>query len=743
MLQEDFRKPLIGQIFRSPGGKTTLIGLTLAGVASAFAPLADHLGFEFALILTLVAAFVAPAAGMAGVHLSRRHPLRGALAGIAVSLSALLVPVLIILANGLRRPSCDPWTGSGWLFALPVPAVLLTTSLGALARSWSSSTSGAVLKLAGLYIVSLAPGLWLLWAGPGFFLFEHVFGYFPGPLYDEVVVLSATVWSWRALTLAWTIAALVGCVREPRWMLAAGTIAFLTFGIEIGFGTQIGLRSTDQSVSETLGAVHRIDDLEIHHPREWKDEKVQQFALDAAFRASQVRDALGVSQGDPVRIWVYRNTEEKRRLAGAARTSFAKPWRREIHIHDMGYPHPVIRHELVHAYAGQLGPAPFGVPGGVFPNSPLIEGLAVAFDTDSDGLTLPQWAKAMRQLGLAPDVAALLSTTGFFAASPSRAYTYAGAFIRYLEQSRGRDAVLALYREGNLAAIGDPPELIASFEAWLDEVVVNEDEEATSLRRYKRPSVFRRQCAREVSAMTDLAADFDRQGLPKDALATWQKACAMEPDDPGLLRGQLRSAIALNDSTLAESVTQSIFTHPKTDDSLRASVLLELGDVAWKAGRLAQAQKSFSEAAALVVDPATHRAAVAKAGAVADPRRSALLEPLLARGDAGVETLWAMGEYLREKPDDALVAYLLGRQFIQRQAGARGTALLRTTIGRLDDRELERENRRLIVTTAAQAQDCEAAVQASATIENEADRAQANDWIDRCRFARSRGSSAL
>lgn len=743
MLPAESRKPLVGQIFRSRGGKATLSGMAMAGIASAFAPLADHLGFEFALVLTLAAAFFAPAAGMAGARLAPMRPLRGAIAGIVVSLTALLIPIFIILVNGFRRPSCDPWAGSTWILVLPVPAAFLAASLGAFTRSWSRSTRGAVVKLVGLYAVSLAPGLWLLWAGPGFFLFDHVFGYFPGPLYDEVVVLSSSVWIWRALTLAWAAVALVGCVREPKWMLAAAALALLTLGVELRFGSQIGLRSTDHSVSETLGAVHRIDDLEIHYPREWSKQKLQQFSLDAAFRASQVREALGVPEGERVRVWIYRSTEEKRRLTGAGRTSFAKPWRQEIHIHDMEHPHPVLRHELVHAYAGQLGAPPFGVPGGLLPNSPLIEGLAVAFDTDAGGLTLAQWAKGMRQLGLAPDMEALLSTTGFFAAAPSRAYTYAGAFIRYLEQSRGRDAVLALYRTGNLASIDDPARLVASFEAWLDEVVVDEDEKATALRRYKRPSVFRRQCAREVSAVTEQAEAFSRKGRPTEALAAWQKACLMEPDDPGLLRGLLRVALSLDNSELAESVTRQIFAHEKTDDPLRASVLLELGDRAWKTGRLTLAQQAFSEAAALVVDSATRRMAVAKTRAVSNPEQSSLLEPLLARGDSGLETLWAMSEYLNDAPHDALVTYLLGRQFVQKKAAKRGLTLLRKAAGNLDDRELERENRRLIVVTAATEGDCDAAVEASALMDNDADRAQAEDWISRCRFVRSRASTAL
>src|SRR5690606_11371809 len=122
-------------------------------------------------------------------------------------------------------------------------------------------------KLAAIYLASLGPGLWLLWAGPGFFLFDHLFGYFPGPLYDEVVVLSSTVWAWRALTLAWAAVALVGCL--PRRGMVAVPLALALLSVVVAYGTRLGIRSTDASVAQALGAVKRIDDLEIHHPREW------------------------------------------------------------------------------------------------------------------------------------------------------------------------------------------------------------------------------------------------------------------------------------------------------------------------------------------------------------------------------------------------------------------------------------------------------------------------------------------
>lgn len=744
MLRNPRHPALFRPIAASRGGRATLGLLALAGVVCAFVPLADHVGFEFALVLTVVGALVAPGAGMAGVRIGRSSPVQGALTAILVSLSALIVPILVILLNGLRRPSCEPWANASftWLLLLPVPTLVLATAAGAFAKARTRSTLQAVLVLAGLYLASLAPGLWLLWDGPGFFLFDHVFGYFPGPLYDEVVVLSSAVWAWRALSVGWAVVLVLSVGRRRRGALVGAGLGLCLFAVEAGFGTTLGLRSTDASVARALGGTERIDDLEIHYPAEWRPDRVAAFAQDAAFRAFQVRRALGLDEGPVVRVWVYRNTEEKRRLTGAARTSFAKPWRQEVHIHDLGTPHPVLRHELVHAYAGRLPPGPWGVPGGLVPNNPLIEGLAVAFDTEPEELTLAESAKAMRTLGLAPDVGALLSSASFLTAAPARAYTQAGAFIRYLEETNGRDAVLALYRTGKLSALGTPQKLIEGYDAWLDAVILSPDGEAAALRRYRRPSVFRRTCAREVSALTDRAASLASSGRLKEAMRTWESACALEPDDPGLIRGMLTVAVQADDRPALSTLTERLLAHPKSDDSLRASVLIELGDDAWRRNDLAEAREKFLAAASLVVPQATHRNAVAKARAVASPERAALLAPLLNKGDSGLETLFSLDAHLRNTPDDSLVAYLLGRQFVQRDAKERGLSLLERTQGKLDDELLERETRRLIVETAARNGDCARAQEALSSVREQADRARGADWVERCEFMRARGWSA-
>lgn len=744
-------------LWSTRGGRVLLGALAVTALVCAFVPLADHLGFEFAAALTIVMALVAPAAGAAAARLEFQRgtsadPLRAGLAAALFAVLALALPTVLILLNGLRRPVCDVGDGALWLLLLPLPTALLAAPLGTLARWRTSTSKGAAMLVGAIVVASLVAGLKSIYDGPAFFLFDHFLGYFPGPLYDELVPVSPALLSFRALTIGWALLVLVACAAHRRPSSTTSLVATVLLASALVItslvgGTRLGFTSTDSHVAQVLGGTREVDGIEIHHPAEWPSKTTDRFVRDVAFRAAQVREALGVEPKGPVRVWVYRSAEEKRRLTGAGATSFAKPWRREIHIHSAGYPHPVLRHELVHAYSGDLAGGPFGTPGGLIPNSALIEGFAVAFDVEDDGLTLSQWARAMRELGLAPDVTALLGSTGFYAAAPARAYTYAGAFLRFLEQKFGREKVLSVYANGDLSALGVPAEIVAAFEQHLDAIEVGDRERTTAERRFIRPSVFRRNCAREVSAITQQARDSARRGDRTTALAHYERACSMEPDDPSLVRAALDVALQDEDARQVQALSDRLFAHAKLDEGLRASSQLALADADWRAGRTVQATQRLNETSQRPLDVANHRAVVARVQALEDPARAALLRPLLADGDTSLRQLFAMRRYLDDYPTDALVLYLLGRQLAQRDAPAEGLSLLERarSVG-LDDPELEREAMRLRVRAEAELQRCDGARQVSDWLKEHgspADTIRAADWVERCEFERERGWDPL
>src|SRR5436305_6123751 len=112
----------------------------------------------------------------------------------------------------------------------------------------------------------------------------------------------------------------------------------------------------------------------LHFPREKKDEERALLARDAENDVRAVARFFGIPPGPRIEIYLYRSAEEKRILIGAAETSFTKPWLRQIHTNDAPAPHPILRHELVHAVGAPIARGPWGVPGGLVAGTGVVEG---------------------------------------------------------------------------------------------------------------------------------------------------------------------------------------------------------------------------------------------------------------------------------------------------------------------------------------------------------------------------------
>ena len=161
-----------------------------------------------------------------------------------------------------------------------------------------------------------------------------------------------------------------------------------------------------------LGGRMETEHLVLHFPREKKDEERALLARDAENDVRAVARFFGIPPGPRIEIYLYRSAEEKRTLIGAAETSFTKPWLRQIHTNDAPVPHPILRHELVHAIGAQVADGPWGVPGGLVPKMALVEGVAVAADWPPGEFTLHEEARALDDLHRLPDLRRLFRRVG-------------------------------------------------------------------------------------------------------------------------------------------------------------------------------------------------------------------------------------------------------------------------------------------------------------------------------------------
>ncbi|MGA9525752.1 MAG: hypothetical protein WBV82_30115, partial [Myxococcaceae bacterium] len=482
-------------------------------------------------------------------------------AALVLNVAALVPPFLTALGYSLFSTRCDPLAQIAFFPLLTLPSALLASSLGVLTGFAARRLRGALALYFAVLLGSLAWTLWPIYAGPQVFAFNHLLGYFPGPLYDEALTLRPSILWFRGETLLWAAAAWLlaafgldmkeGRLRRPHLRPASALLLLLTVAGAVAIeqrGPWLGLRMTQAHLEQRLGGVRETEHFRVVYFLGKPKEELDRLERDLEFRWEQLSKFLGDAPKDKLNVYVYRSAEEKARLVGAGGTQFAKPWQLALHINDARFPHPVLKHELLHVMAAPFGNGPFRATArfGVWTQMAVVEGLAVAGENRVDDLTLHQWAAAMRRNALGPDIRMLFSVDGFYRVAASRAYTTAGSFLRFLADSYGTERLRSLYLDGDfLRAYGKPLDALATeWELWIDEVPLDARAEAQAYQRFRRPSLFARSCAREVAALESEAWDYLASD-PEQALTRFERCAALQPEEPGHKLAQARTLTVL------------------------------------------------------------------------------------------------------------------------------------------------------------------------------------------------------
>ncbi len=609
--------------------------LAIAAVVMAFIPLFDVLGFEFSFALAVLAA---PATGdLACAYVRRaraadRTPLEravgpvrllGALLGRAalINLAVLVLPLVIISLNALRVRNCDWWFGLESYVLLAVPSALAGTCVGVLSAVVAGPRRKLAVALPYLVVLgSLLFAVWRFYAAPPVFSYNLFGGYYPGNLYDEEIGFAAPFFWARLFQLSLLVALLAAAALTldvPELRLSMRTARpesrrLLPAAVLAGAGAlaallwarsgQLGFDVDADDIKAELGGRYETEHFVIWYPRGGVIERdIALIGEDHEFRFAQVVKTLGAEPERRITSFYFADADQKYRLMGARNVYMAKPWRNEIYVHHMPFPHGVLRHEITHVVAAEFGDAVFGVsvrsrfllP---FFNVGLIEGTAVAVDWPdhrASGMTPHQSVKAMRELGIAPPLEEILSL-GFLSFSAARSYTVAGSFVRFLLDRWGADRLRVLYHTGGdfMTAYGRELDQIAGeWRAMIDEVELPPGAIEVLREAFRRPSIFSRPCAHAIARRRARAAQLIGGGRADEAADVLRSVCADAPDEPSYQIELARVLLLDGDDVGATAILGGIAGDTENISSpVRAAAMLDMAGAEVRAGRLAAAR---------------------------------------------------------------------------------------------------------------------------------------------------------
>ncbi len=470
-------------------------------------PVGANLEYEYALLASWFSLLLIPAVAIAlpARYLPRDETGYAVPVAFEVFWILFLSPLIGLLSGAYQYVmGICPCSVSGfgfWMVALWYPAWILAHAayhgvlrlrVKGLPR-WKISVA-LVLAYAAVSFLAFVE----LWLAPQKRISNLVLGFLHGPIYDDWIAFDGGLLLARSAHLALGLM-LLGLIWYKRSKLNAFAVGFLavTWMVLAGLAgqfpsTQNSQKDLDQLLNGTLAGdgftLHYrptpVPKLSAASPDAAAPKKahvplgIQRLFRDTQFHVQELNQLFGETEGQKpphVHVYVYPNDDKKKLWFGGGSTDVTDVRTPSVHISLGSWPHPTLRHELVHALASGFGYHGFGF----HPNMAFTEGLAVALAPSPQNLTLDEGAASLVDTDRLPPVEDLFSPA-FWKISGGRAYTVAGSLIRYLIDTHGIQGVKKMYAGASWdEAFGQSKDQVIA--AWKQKITAGYDKEKNAI----------------------------------------------------------------------------------------------------------------------------------------------------------------------------------------------------------------------------------------------------------------------
>jgi len=686
--------------------KSVLISFIIVLVFSivlTFFPLIGTLGFEYAAVTAVVLSFLSViiAASLINAEdrrVSKNKSLDSSGSIYFINFLLLLVVFVIGLLSSLIKGDCYIKEGSLFFLLIPTISVFFSTSVG-LFWGYFLGRKGIIIGLATIFIIAIY-ALWKLYYGISLFVFNPIFGFFPGPLYDEAIPITLTLIISRITVLLWGIAILLvlriaeglnkNLIRiwDALFFIIL-TIVIITVHLN---GSEIGISYTRDYITQNVlsGAVETENFTIYYDPGSPGAKDIELIAMDHEWRYKQIKETLKVKPDAKIKSYVYPDTETRKKLIGAGETTIANPVHNEIHLIYDSFPHPVLKHELVHVMAGEFGNDVLRIS----PKIGLLEGIAGAVDWRGQKYTPHQWSKVMIELGIAPQIEDITGF-GFWYAPAEVGYTLMGSFSKYLIDTYGIEKYKSAYKTGSFSEYGkNVDELAREWNEFLKLVEAPPETKAIAEARFSRPSIFQAKCPRKIAELKNRGyKDFDEDNY-HDARKNFSNALEYNNSDPALIYWLAYSHYYDGNFDRALEISRS--SSPETQ--IEKDLLRNLeGNTLWQTGNSEEAQLTFIDLLSHQLTESAKRELEIKLTAIkADPEVQKNIRQFFGTRDEVLQ-LNSLQNAILADPLFAPSYYLKGRLFYNKGEVEKAVpALIRAYLLGLPTQRLQNEDLKLL-----------------------------------------------
>ncbi|MGN8225459.1 hypothetical protein [Gracilimonas sp. BCB1] len=421
--------------------------------------------------------------------------------------------------------SCLTFDGFGFWIFIPLPSVFLGTAIGRLIRSFYLPFA-KTLTLGVLLFISL--GVWVIefLSFPQVYFYNHVWGVWPGPIYDEAVQLTGAFLYFRWITFLWIILlwVLPNWSRNLQTKLVTGfTLISLLFSyLNLD---EAGIISPQESIQAQLGGEHQTTHFTIHFEQGfYSPEEIEYWAAKHEFYFQQINDRLNIEWPEDRRVesYFYAHAWQKKKITGAKFTSYVPIWLAQDQLHIAKQQlEDVLKHELVHVLSKQFGNALFNGSRSIGLIEGLAEGIAKGASPRS---TLHQIVAGEQPYPSTEDMQSALSFSGFYSSSGAVSYTTAGSFVEYLLSNYSVDSFKDAYATADIESAYDTSfsALVDGWHQALAATPLDSIDRQVSEFIFAQRSLFEKDCPHSISTEMRLWDEYRFLLADRDTLAAYQ-----------------------------------------------------------------------------------------------------------------------------------------------------------------------------------------------------------------------------
>jgi hypothetical protein len=501
---------------------------------------------------------------------------------------------VVSIINSVFAGFCSFWDGLLFYLVITCPSVIVGSAIGIIAIGVVSKFRWVIFIF--LFILVLLIALFEIYFYPQVYLYNPVFGYFPGTIYDEGITVDFKLFFYRILNSIFffsVFAVLYQTIKNKKkdaivwrrigYSLAVAAVFYLIFSPLWGYST------TFSKLENELNVKIETDHFIIYADKRIDKNELKFIAANHEYFYQKLSELLDEEFDEKINSFIFKSSQQKKVLFGSGNADVAKPWQNSVYV-SMGSWESSLEHEIAHCFAGRFGWGIFKVAADF--NPALIEGVAEACDDFYDEMNIHFLASIAYKNNFKVNISNLFTGFSFFGNVSGLSYIYSGSFIKFLIGKFGIEKVKLYYEKNEFNEIfkTDIAEVEKEYFDFLNSFTEKDWKDRANY-YFGRLSLIQKICPRYVS---DRLAD------------VWELINQENYEEAeNLLNEVLQKTVnysAVVGLSLIYEETDSLFSAVKilenkiesfNNTSYEYNLNFRLADLLVKAGRYAEAKKKY------------------------------------------------------------------------------------------------------------------------------------------------------